>query len=125
MSIHGIGVDQVDLKRIRKLLKKSEAKFLKRCFTEQEIKYARRFSDSSKRLGARFAAKEAVMKSLGKGWREISWRDIEITGGGKPTINTFGRALVVVEENNISNIHISLSHENDMAIAFAISEKNK
>lgn len=123
MSIYGIGVDQVDLNRIKKLLDKSEKKFLKRCFTEQEIKYAKRFSDPSKRLGARFAAKEAVMKSLGKGWREISWKDIEITGGGKPTINTFGRASLAIKENNIDNIHISLSHENDNAIAFAVSEK--
>ena len=123
MSIYGIGVDQVDLNRIKKLLDKSEKKFLKRCFTEQEIKYAKRFSDPSKRLGARFAAKEAVMKSLGKGWREVSWKDIEITGGGKPTINTSGRASLAVKENNIDNIHISLSHENDNAIAFAISEK--
>ena len=123
MSIYGIGVDQVDLKRVKRLLNKSEDKFLKRCFTEQEIKYAKRFSDPSKRLGARFAAKEAVMKSLGKGWREISWKDIEVTGGGKPTINTFGRASAAVKEKNIANIHISLSHENENAIAFAISEK--
>ena len=123
MSIYGIGVDQVDLKRVKRLLNKSEDKFLKRCFTEQEIKYAKRFSDPSKRLGARFAAKKAVMKSLGKGWREISWKDIEVTGGGKPTINTFGRASAAVKEKNIANIHISLSHENENAIAFAISEK--
>ena len=96
---------------------------MKRCFTEQEIKYAKRFSDPSKRLGARFAAKEAVMKSLGKGWREISWKDIEVTGGGQPKINTFGRAAATVKEKNITNIHISLSHENENAIAFAISEK--
>ena len=123
MSIYGIGEDQVDLKRVKRLLNKSEDKFLKRCFTEHEIKYAKRFSDPSKRLGARFAAKEAVMKSLGKGWREISWKDIEVTGGGKPTINTFGRASAAVKEKNIANIHISLSHENENAIAFAISEK--
>ena len=124
MSIYGIGVDQVDLKRVKRLLEKSEERFLKRCFTEQEIKYAKRFSDPSKRLGARFAAKEAVMKSLGKGWREISWKDIEVTGGGKPTIKTFRRASEAVKNNNIKNIHISLSHEYENAIAFAISEKN-
>jgi len=124
MSIYVIVVYQVDLKRVKRLLNKSEDKFLKRCFTEQEIKYAKRFSDPSKRLGARFAAKEAVMKSLGKGWREISWKDIEVTGGGKPTINTFGRASATVKEKNITNIHISLSHENENAIAFAISEKD-
>jgi holo-[acyl-carrier protein] synthase len=64
------------------------------------------------------------MKSLGKGWREISWKDIEVTGGGKPTIKTFRRASEAVKKNNIKNIHISLSHENENAIAFAISEKN-
>ena len=121
--IYGIGVDQVDLNRVRKLLNKSQTKFEKRCFTQNEIIYANRFNDPAKRLGARFAAKEAVMKSLGKGWREISWKEIEVTGGGKPTINTFGRASATVKEKNITNIHISLSHENENAIAFAISEK--
>ena len=65
--IFGIGVDQVDLNRVRKLLSKSQSKFEKRCFTENEVIYANRFADPSKRLGARFAGKEAVMKSLGKG----------------------------------------------------------
>ena len=63
--IYGIGVDQVDLNRVRKLLNKSQSKFEKRCFTQNEIIYANRFNDPAKRLGARFAAKEAVMKSLG------------------------------------------------------------
>ena len=76
MSIYGIGVDQVDLKRVKRLLNKSEDKCLKRCFNEQEIKYAKRFSDRSKRLGARFAAKEAIMKVhhwLLKGQRKLVW----------------------------------------------------
>ena len=64
------------------------------------------------------------MKSLGKVWREISWKEIEVTGGCKTTINTFGRASATVKEKNITNIHISLSHENENAIAFAISEKD-
>ena len=81
--IFGIGVDQVDLNRVRKLLDKSRTKFEKRCFTDSEIIYANRFADPSKRLGARFAGKEAVMKSLGKGWRQVNWKDIEITGGGE------------------------------------------
>ena len=101
MSIYGIGVDQVDLKRVKRLLNKSEDKFLKRCFTEQEIKYAKRFSDPSKRLGARFAAKEAVMKSLGKGWRQLGWKDIEISGGGKPEVYLYGKAKELAKELNI------------------------
>ena len=121
-SIYGVGVDQVNLKRVRKLLSKNKSKFENRCFTQNEIIYSNRFNDPSKRLGARFAAKEAVMKSLGKGWRQLSWKEIEITGGGKPTVILHGKAAEVAEGQNIKDVHISLSHEQEMAIAFAVSE---
>ena len=123
--IYGIGVDQVDLNRVRKLLNKSQTKFEKRCFTQSEIIYANRFNDPAKRLGARFAAKEAVMKSLGKGWRQLSWQDIEITGGGKPEAILHGKAKELASELNIDNVHVSLSHEENKAIAFTISEIEK
>ena len=123
--IYGIGVDQVDLNRVRKILNKSQIKFEKRCFTQNEITYANRFKDPVKRLGARFAAKEAVMKSLGKGWRQLGWKDIEISGGGKPKVLLFGKAKELARELNIDTVHISLSHEEDKAIAFSISEIEK
>ena len=123
--IYGIGVDQVDLNRVRKLLNKSKTKFEKRCFTQNEIIYANRFNDPAKRLGARFAAKEAVMKSLGSGWRQLSWKDIEIIGGGKPEVILHGKAKELASELNIGNVHVSLSHEEDKAIAFTISEIEK
>ena len=123
--IYGIGVDQVNLNRIRKLLNKSRSKFEKRCFTKNEIIYANRFNDPAKRLGARFAAKEAVMKSLGKGWRQLSWKDIEISGGGKPEVHLYGKAKELAKELNIHTVHVSLSHEEDRAIAFTISEIEK
>ena len=123
--IYGIGVDQVDLNRVRKLLNKSQIKFEKRCFTQNEITYAHRFNDPTKRLGARFAAKEAVMKSLGKGWRQLGWKDIEISGGGKPEVHLYGKAKELAKELNIYTIHVSLSHEEDKAIAFTISEIQK
>ena len=123
--IYGIGVDQVDLNRVRKLLNKSQTKFEKRCFTQNEIIYANRFNDPAKRLGARFAAKEAVMKSLGKGWRQLGWRDIEISGGGKPEVHLYGKAKELAKELNIDTVHVSLSHEEDKAIAFTISEIEK
>lgn len=123
--IFGIGVDQIDVRRVRYLIEKSGNKFENRCFTVNEILYSKRFSDPAKRLGARFAAKEAVMKSLGKGWREINWKDIEITGGGKPEVVLYGKAKEQAQKMNIFNIHISLSHEEDKAIAFAISELDK
>ena len=121
-NIHGIGVDQVNLNRVRKILEKSKSKFEARCFTDHEIEYANKFNDPAKRLGARFAAKEAVMKSLGKGWRELKWKEIEITGGVKPTVNLLGNASQLAQVNKIGTIHISLSHEKETAIAFAISE---
>ena len=65
------------------------------------------------------------MKSLGKGWRQINWKDIEITGGGKPEVILYGKAKELAKQMNIFNIHISLSHEEDKAIAFAISELNR
>ena len=121
-NIHGIGVDQINLNRVRKILEKSKSKFETRCFTDHEIEYANKFNDPAKRLGARFAAKEAVMKSLGKGWRELKWKEIEITGGGKPTVNLLGNAAQLAQVNKIGTIHISLSHEKETAIAFAITE---
>ena len=123
--IFGIGVDQIDVRRVRSLLERSGNKFENRCFTVDEILYSKRFSDPAKRLGARFAAKEAVMKSLGKGWREINWKEIEIIGGGKPEVVLSGKAKEQAQKMNIFNIHISLSHEEDKAIAFAISELDK
>ena len=123
--IFGIGVDQVDIKRVRSLLEKSGSRFENRCFTVDEILYSKRFADPAKRLSARFAAKEAIMKSLGKGWRQINWKDIEITGGGKPEVILYGKAKELAKQMNIFNIHISLSHEEDKAIAFAISELEK
>ena len=121
-KIHGIGVDQVNLNRVRKILEKSKSKFEARCFTNHEIEYANKFNDPAKRLGARFAAKEAVMKSLGKGWRELKWKEIEITGDGKPTVNLYGNASELAEINKIDTIHVSLSHEKETAIAFVVSE---
>ena len=123
--IYGIGVDQVDLNRVRKLLYKSQTKIEKRCFTQNEIIYANRFNDPAKRLGARFAAKEAVMKSLGKGWRQLGWKDIEISGGGKPEVHLYGKAKELANELNIDTVHVSRSHEEDRAIAFTISEIEK
>ena len=122
--IFGVGVDQVDIKRVRSLLEKSGSKFENRCFTVDEILYSKRFSDPAKRLSARFAAKEAIMKSLGKGWRQINWKDIEITGGGKPEVILHGKAEDLKKELGVTQIHISLTHEENDATAFAIAEVN-
>ena len=129
MSIYGIGVDQVDLKRVKRLLNKSEDKFLKRCFTEQEIKYAKRFSDPSKRLGARFAAKEALSKSFGTGIRDnLSFKDIEILNDkmGKPFFYKSKKIDKIIKKKfkiKKYDLFLSLSDEKDHSIAFTILVK--
>ena len=81
MRILGLGVDLADIGRVERMLDKYP-RFADRCFTPHEREYAFRFAKPSRRLAARFAGKEAVMKSLGTGWRRIRWQEIEITGGG-------------------------------------------
>ena len=63
MEIIGLGVDLAEVSRVRRLLAKDPDAFRRRCFTDIEWEYAHRFSDPSERLAARFAGKEAVMKS--------------------------------------------------------------
>jgi len=89
MRIIGTGIDLADIERVGTVLAKYP-RFAERCFTEHEREYAFRFAKPERRLAARFAGKEAVMKSMGTGWRRIRWRDIEITGGGKPTVRITG-----------------------------------
>src|SRR5690606_1191360 len=91
MRIIGLGVDLAEVSRVADLLARYP-RFAERCFTDHEREYAFRFTKPERRLAARFAGKEAVMKSLGTGWRRIRWTDVEITGGGKPTVRLSGTA---------------------------------
>ena len=84
MNILGLGIDLADVDRVRRMYRRYGERFKERCFTDHEWEYAHRYADPSERLAARFAGKEAVMKSLGTGWRRVHWRDVEITGGGAP-----------------------------------------
>lgn len=121
MNIVGIGLDLAEIKRVERLLDKYPDRFLERCFTEHEVAYARRFAKPARRLAARFAGKEAVMKSLGRGWRQIPWKDIEITGGGKPTVRLSGRGAARAEQLGVSEVHVSITHTDETAMVLAIS----
>ena len=118
-----VGTDIIEVARIEKLIKEKGDKFLNKIYTNNEISYCEsKGLNKYQHYAGRFAAKEAVMKSLGKGWRELKWKEIEITGGGKPTVNLYGNASELAEINKIGTIHVSLSHENETAIAFVVSE---
>ncbi len=121
MDVAGLGIDLAEVPRVRHLLRKYGERFRERCFTDHEWEYAHRYVDPSARLAARFAGKEAVMKSLGAGWRRIHWRDIEITGGGAPQVNLTGTAQRRAEMIGVTRVLVTITHTNDQAMVFAMS----
>jgi holo-[acyl-carrier protein] synthase len=120
MRIIGTGIDLADIERVGAVLAKYP-RFAQRCFTEHEQEYAFRFAKPERRLAARFAGKEAVMKSMGTGWRRIRWRDVEITGGGKPTVRVYGTALERAEMLGVTGFEVSITHTDTDAMVFAIA----
>ena len=121
MEIKGLGVDLVEIDRVRSLLDRNSEAFRRRCFTDHEWEYASRFRDPSARLAARFAGKEAVMKSLGTGWRHLRLADIEITGGGRPRVVLTGRAAERAEMLGVTEILVTITHTRDQAVVMAIA----
>ena len=75
-------------------------------------------------MAAVFAAKEAVAKALGVGLGQIGWREIEVRHDelGKPFVTLSGRARALAEEKGVKNIHLSLSHSREYALAMVILE---
>lgn len=120
----GIGVDIVDVNRIKKLIDKSEA-FIEKIFTEEEVSSLRERNLRPEFVAGRFAAKEAISKALGTGIRGFSFKDIIITNDvlGKPKVRLTGRAEEIAEANGKYFINLSISHEVNNAIAFAILEE--
>ena len=124
MSIIGHGIDIVETARIRKLAEEHGQHFLDRVYTPAEQAYAAR---NPKRyyehLAGRFAAKEAVLKVLGTGWRGgIAWTDMEIVNemSGQPKLLLTGECLRIATEQGISRWHISISHIETHATGSAI-----
>lgn len=124
MEIKGLGVDLVEIDRVRSLFDRNSEAFRRRCFTDHEWEYASRFRDPSARLAARFAGKEAVMKSLGTGWRHLRWADIEITGGGRPRVVLTGRAAERAEMLGVTEVLVTITHTRDQAVVMAIAVSN-
>lgn len=120
MKILGLGVDLADIGRVESVLAKYP-RFAERCFTEHEREYAFRFAKPSRRFAARFAGKEAVMKSMGTGWRRIRWQDVEITGGGKPTVRLTGRAAARANQLGITEVMVTITHTDTSALVMAIA----
>jgi len=120
MQIVGLGIDLAEIRRVADLLERYP-RFAQRCFTEHEQEYAMRFANPARRFAARFAGKEAVMKSMGTGYRRVRWTDVEITGGGKPTVNLFGTAAARAAHLGVVQVEITITHTDTDAMVFAIA----
>jgi len=127
----GQGIDIVSVKRIEKLLKKYNKRFIERIFSHSEIKELE-FNRHDKEINFlkfsnRFAAKEAVMKALGTGIRGVGWKDIEVSRerGKAPYITLTGRAKIRAEKMMLTEINLSLSHSKEFAVASVVGESNK
>jgi len=114
--IAGIGVDIVSVERIKKLYEKFSMRFLNRVFNEREIHYCFRHSNPFPHLAARFAAKEAFIKAFKKS-AGLRLKDIEIIS------NVDGSPDIVLPEAFRERIFLSISHEQNHAIAFVVVSK--
>jgi holo-[acyl-carrier protein] synthase len=123
--IVGTGIDIAEVPRITESIDRFGERFLRRVFTEEEIKYCDSKANRVERYAARFAAKEAAMKALGTGWnRGVRWRDIEVLRqpGRRPTIRFHGVAAQFAARLGTKNIALSISHTPEHAIANVILE---
>ncbi len=114
-----VGVDIIEIGRIRRVLEDFGERFLRRVYTEREQeRYAGRVSE----LAARFAAKDATSKALGTGIRGIRWREMEILPNrrGKPVLVLHGRAAARAAQLGLNHFSVSLTHSRTDAMAFVV-----
>ena len=124
MEIVAHGIDLVDCPRIEQMMQRHGDRFIKRVFTAAEQAYAEANKNKIEKLAGRFAAKEAVLKLMGTGWRgKIAWTDIEIinNSAGQPGITLDGEVKKIAEKLGIKHISVSITHTANFAIASAVA----
>jgi len=123
--IIGIGTDLVEIDRFRSALRRHGERLLRKVFTEEERCYCESRMNRLAHYTARFAGKEAVLKALGTGWSGgIAWTDVNIAHrqGGGTEVRLSGVAARVAERRKVRSVHLSLSHTDRYASAFALAE---
>jgi holo-[acyl-carrier protein] synthase len=124
MPIVGHGIDIVETSRVKRMVEEHGQRFLDRVFTPAEQAYASRNPKRQfEHLAGRFAAKEAVLKVLGTGWRGgIAWTDVEVVKeiSGQPKISLTGECARIADALKIERWHVSISHIETHATASAI-----
>lgn len=114
--IVGVGVDIVDIARFEQKLEQTPA-LRERLFTPTEQ------GRKTQSLAGIFAAKEALIKALG-GSKDLSWQDMSIVknDAGAPRFELNGSLQTVLDQHAISSVHVSISHEQETAVAFVVAE---
>jgi holo-[acyl-carrier protein] synthase len=124
MKIIAHGIDLVDRPRIEEMVKRHGERFISRVFTAKEQAYAEANKDRIEKLAGRFAAKEAVLKLMGTGWRgKIAWTDIEVVNNaaGQPEVTLAGEVERLADGLGIKHISVSITHTANFAIASAVA----
>ena len=122
--IRGVGTDIVQVGRIGTAIKRTPM-FLEKVFTEEERKYFKSRNNNLETIAGNFAAKEAISKAMGTGIRGFGLLDIEILRSemGQPIVNISDKVKECISIKEDYSIHVSISHTNENAIAFAIWEE--
>ena len=124
MKILGIGVDIINNKRIKFSLRKKN--FIKRIFSQNEIKFSKKIKQKSNYFAKKYAAKEALSKALGTGFRDnLNFKDIEILNDkiGKPYYFKSKKITNIINKKFKTkryNLFLSITDEKDYSIAFTI-----
>ena len=127
MEIIGIGTDIVECLRIRRMIERHGELFLIRVYTEREIRYCQSRRHATEHFAARWAAKEAVFKSLGTNWQKgMCWTDIEVVSEGTagPRVAVCGASREIKQARGVTGFFLSLAHCRNYATAHAVAYRN-
>ena len=124
MEVVGIGTEIVECPRIGRMVEHHGELFLRRVYTEREIRYCQSRKHAIEHFAGLWAAKEAIFKALGTHWsRGVAWTDIEVRQSklGRPKVRVGGTAKTLAVRLGIADIHVSLSHCRTYATAYAMA----
>ena len=120
--IIGIGTDIIEINRIEKVMIRTSS-FIEKSFTHNEIEYFKLKGLKGNVIAGNFAAKEAISKALGTGFRGFGLKDIEVLRDklGKPVVNLSNKVYKILDLKEF-NMYVSISHSKENAIAYAVME---
>jgi holo-[acyl-carrier protein] synthase len=123
--VFGIGTDLMEVARVEAMLARGK-EYLETIFTPGECAYCEAMARKAEHYAARFAAKEAVLKALGTGWRDgYAFADVEIRNDdlGRPQVIPHGKVKEFLDHHRITHAAISITHAGGLAMAVAILEQ--